>query len=63
MFNCCLDPLKNDPSGFTKDFKGFTSHNLSAALKDNPSESRKEYLLKIPISDRRLQVIPFIINN
>ena len=47
MFNCCLDPLKNDPSGFTKDFKGFTSHNLSAAIKENPSESRKEYLLKM----------------
>ncbi len=39
--------LANDPSGFMRDFKGFTSRKLIAAIKDNPQESRKEYLLKL----------------
>lgn len=39
--------LSNDPSGFMRDFKGFTSRKLIATIKDNPKESRKEYLLKL----------------
>ncbi len=37
--------LNNDPSGLIRDFKGFTSRKLIKAIKDNPLESRKEYLL------------------
>ncbi len=38
--------LNNDPSGLIRDFKGFTSRKLLDCIKDNPRESRKEYLLK-----------------
>lgn len=38
---------ENDPSGFMRDFKGFTSRKLIEAIKENPRESRKEYLLKL----------------
>ena len=36
-----------DPSGFMRDFKSYTSKKLVEAIKDNPRESRKEYLLKL----------------
>nr|WP_294862478.1 transposase [uncultured Fluviicola sp.] len=39
--------VENDPSGFMRDFKGFTSRKLIEAIKENPRESRKEYLLKL----------------
>ncbi len=38
--------LNEDPSGLMRDFKGFTSRKLIQAIKENPRESRKEYLLK-----------------
>jgi putative transposase len=38
---------ENDPSGFMRDFKGYTSRKLIEAIKENPRESRKEYLLKL----------------
>jgi len=37
----------NDPSGFMRDFKGFTSRKLIETIKGNQRESRKEYLLKM----------------
>ncbi|AQX05750.1 transposase [Elizabethkingia meningoseptica] len=33
------------PSELIRDFKGFTSRNLIKAIKENPQESRKEWLL------------------
>jgi putative transposase len=39
--------IENDPSGLIRDFKGYTSRKLLQAIKDNPRESRKEYLLKL----------------
>lgn len=41
-----LRSLNEDPSGLMRDFKGFTSRKLIEAIKENPHESRKEYLLK-----------------
>ncbi len=37
----------DDPSGLIRDFKGFTSRKIIATIKENPRESRKEYLLKM----------------
>lgn len=34
-----------DPSGFMRDFKGFTSRTLLKAIEGNPQESRKEWML------------------
>jgi len=39
--------LNNDPSGLIRDFKGFTSRKIIQAIKENPRESRKEYLLAL----------------
>ena len=36
-----------DPSGLIRDFKGYTSRMLIKSIKENPRESRKEYLLKM----------------
>lgn len=38
---------EKDPSGFIRDFKGFTSRALIKAIQENPRESRKEYLLQL----------------
>lgn len=38
---------KEDPSGLLRDFKGFTSRKLIKTIKENPGESRKEWMLKI----------------
>lgn len=38
---------KNDPSGFMRDFKKYTSKKLIEAIKLNPEENRKEMLLRI----------------
>ena len=56
LFCCCIMPnhvhmifrSKNeDPSGLIRDFKGYTSRMLVKTIKDNPRESKKEYLLKM----------------
>jgi len=56
LFAYCIMPnhvhmifrsLNDDPSGLIRDFKGFTSRKIIAAIKENPRESRKEYLLKM----------------
>jgi REP element-mobilizing transposase RayT len=36
-----------NPSGLMMDLKGFTSRNLLRAIKDNPQESRKEWMMDI----------------
>ena len=35
----------NNPAGFLRDFKSFTSKRLIELIKENPQESRKEWLL------------------
>lgn len=35
----------NDPSGLIRDFKGFTAKKMLQTIKENPQESRKEWLL------------------
>lgn len=35
----------DDPSGLVRDYKTYTSKKLIKAIKDNPKESRKEWLL------------------
>ena len=35
----------NNPSGLIRDFKGYTSKKLLTAIKENPQESRKEWML------------------
>lgn len=39
--------LNDDPAGLIRDFKGYTSRKLIKEVKENPRESRKEYLLKM----------------
>jgi DNA modification methylase len=39
--------LNNDAAGLIRDFKGFTSKKIIATIKENPLESRKEYLLNM----------------
>ena len=36
-----------DPSGFIRDFKSYTSKQLVEAIQSNPRESRKEFLLEM----------------
>jgi REP element-mobilizing transposase RayT len=38
---------ENNPSGFMRDFKGFTSRKMLKEIQENPTENRKEFLLKI----------------
>ncbi|MDX1365752.1 MAG: transposase [Arenibacter latericius] len=38
---------KEDPSGLLRDFKGFTARKIIKSIKDNPQESRKEWLLSM----------------
>ena len=37
--------LEENPTGLLRDFKSFTSKKLIKTIKENPKESRKEYLL------------------
>ncbi|MGB5270169.1 MAG: transposase [Eudoraea sp.] len=39
--------VNGDPSGLFRDFKGFTARELIKAIKENPQESRKEWMLRI----------------
>lgn len=36
-----------DPSGLIRDYKSFTSKKLIEVIKENPKESRREYLLQM----------------
>jgi len=36
-----------DPSGLIRDFKGYTSRRLLREIKENPQESRKEWMLEM----------------
>lgn len=56
LFAYCIMPnhvhmifrsANNDPAGLIRDFKGFTSRKIIAAIKENNKESRKEFLLKM----------------
>jgi REP element-mobilizing transposase RayT len=56
LFAYCIMPnhvhmifqsLNNDAAGLMRDFKGFTSKKIIATIKENPLESRKEYLLNM----------------
>jgi putative transposase len=37
----------NDPSGLIRDLKGFTARKLLKAIKENPQESRKEWMFQL----------------
>lgn len=39
--------VNDDPSGLLRDFKKFTSKKVVSAIQQNPTESRKEWLLKM----------------
>jgi putative transposase len=56
LFAYCIMPnhvhmifqsLNNDAAGLIRDFKGYTSKKIIATIKENPLESRKEYLLNM----------------
>ena len=37
----------DNPGGLLRDFKGFTARKIIKAIKENPQESRKEWLLRL----------------